>query len=342
MLPLTDPALTESAAAITVAELMLAFWRHVESYYRHPDGTPTNEPNNYKYSLRPLRLLYADIPADQFTPLKLKAVRQTMIDAGLARGVINSRVSRIVRMFRWAVAEELLPETVHRALAALPALKKGRTSAHESKATRCVSDEHVLAVLPLLTRPIRAMVELQRLTGMRSGEICKLRGVVLNTTGDIWEYRPQQHKTSHHDKERVVHIGPRGQEILRPWLREDQDAYLFCPSEAMREHRNALRAIRKSPVQPSQRIRRRSAPRRGPGAKYTPGSYAYAIRRACVRAGIPLWHPHQLRHTRATEVRKSFRLEGAQVALGHSNAKITEVYAERDEELARQIAARMG
>ena len=38
---------------------------------------------------------------------------------------------------------------------------------------------------------------------------------------------------------------------------------------------------------------------------------------------IPDWHPNQLRHTRATEVRKQFGLEAAQVVLGHAKADVT-------------------
>ena len=91
------------APALTVNELILAFWRRAEQHYRREDGTPTSELNDYRLSLRPLRELYGPTPAADFSPLKLKAVRQRMIDAGLCRGVVNQRVGRIVRMFKWAV-----------------------------------------------------------------------------------------------------------------------------------------------------------------------------------------------------------------------------------------------
>ena len=336
------PAAAGHSPGVTVADLILAFWQHVQNYYRRPDGTPTGEEVNYKYALRPLRRLYGDLPARDFTPLKLKAVRQEMISAGLARTVINGRVGRIVRMFRWGVAEELVPETAHRALDAVPNLQKGRSEAREAEPVRPVSDADIAAVLPLVTPQVRAMIELQRVTGLRSGEVCGLRGSDLDTTGDVWVYRPAQHKGRHHGKERVVFIGPRGREILTPWLRDDPAAYLFSPREAVTAFRKAKRAARVSKVRPSQVCRRRAKPRRQPGECYTYRSYGYAVRRACERAGISPWHPHQIRHTRGTEVRSQFGLEGSQVALGHSNAKITEVYAERDQDLARRIAAELG
>jgi hypothetical protein len=54
------------------------------------------------------------------------------------------------------------------------------------------------------------------------------------------------------------------------------------------------------------------------------------------------WHPNQLRHNHATDVRRKFGLEPSQVALGHSKADVTQVSAERDTELAVRVAAAMG
>jgi hypothetical protein len=61
-------------------------------------------------------------------------------------------------------------------------------------------------------------------------------------------------------------------------------------------------------------------------------------RRACV----PHWHPSQLRQLRATEVRRAYGLEAAQVVLGHARAEVTEVYAQRDLTLAVRVAGESG
>lgn len=97
----------------SVEEVILAFWRHAEQHYRGPDGEPTREPDNYRLSLRPLRKLYGTLPAAEFSPLKLKALRQTLIDQGLCHGVINQHVGRVKRVFKWAVVEEILPPAVY-------------------------------------------------------------------------------------------------------------------------------------------------------------------------------------------------------------------------------------
>jgi integrase len=101
--------------------------------------------------------------------------------------------------------------------------------------------------------------------------------------------------------------------------------------------------------------KRARSPRRQPGESYNTAAYAHAIARAVKKANwkfieasveleyhIPHWHPHQLRHAHATEVRKRFGIEAAQVALGHAHVSTTEIYAERNLELGTKVAAHMG
>jgi len=78
------------------------------------------------------------------------------------------------------------------------------------------------------------------------------------------------------------------------------------------------------------------------GDAYTVPAYARAITRAAEKAGVQHWAPNQLRHTRATEIRKMFGLEAAQVILGHASADITQTYAERNESLAAEVALKTG
>ena len=130
---------------------------------------------------------------------------------------------------------------------------------------------------------------------------------------------------------------------IRPWLRPDPEQYLFCPREAMAEFRAAQRRARTSTRYPSQRARaRKPDPKYTPGDRYTTKTYHHAIGYGCRRAGIPPWHPNQLRHTAATWIRRLYDLEGAQVVLGHAKAEVTQVYADRDLARARDIMAEIG
>jgi integrase len=54
------------------------------------------------------------------------------------------------------------------------------------------------------------------------------------------------------------------------------------------------------------------------------------------------WHPHQLRHTVATVIRKQFGLDAAKVVLGHRCAAVTEIYTEMDQSKAIEVARQVG
>ncbi|WP_261342182.1 tyrosine-type recombinase/integrase [Pseudobythopirellula maris] len=81
---------------------------------------------------------------------------------------------------------------------------------------------------------------------------------------------------------------------------------------------------------------------RGKLEPYNVNAYRIAIHRACEKAGHAKWSPNQLRHSAATEVRKQFGLEAAQVICGHQSADVTQIYAERDVSLAKEVARKVG
>jgi integrase len=166
---------------------------------------------------------------------------------------------------------------------------------------------------------------------------------IVKTDPACWVYHPRQHKTEHHERERVIFIGPRPQRALRPFLSTAGDRYVFSPRRAERERNAAKRAARRSPMTPSQRARKRKPRMTGaPRECYTVASYRRAIRRACMKSGIPPWHPHQLRHTAGTMVRERYGIEASQAVLGHSELSTTQVYAEKDLNLARRVMAEAG
>ena len=119
-----------------------------------------------------------------------------MAATGITRPKVNRRVSKIRHVFKWAVAEELVPVTTWQALLALRGLQAGRCESPEPEPVIPVPDEHVEAVLPHLRGIVRAMVQVQRLTGMLPGEVCRLRPSELKGDGEVWEYRPARHKTA--------------------------------------------------------------------------------------------------------------------------------------------------
>jgi integrase len=329
-------------ADTTVNKLILAYLHHADGYYVK-NGRPTTEPVSIRLALRPLRRLYGDTLARDIGPLALKAVRQAMIESGLCRSEVNKRVRHVVRAFKWDVGEEIVSPSVHHGLRAVPGLRWGRADVRESEPVKPVPEAFVDAIRPQVARQEWVMVQLQCLTGMRPGEVCVMRTCDLDTTGRVWAYTPETHKTEHHGRERRIYLGPQAQAILGPWLRVDLAAYLFQPLEAMEEYRAGLRRSRKTPMTPSQLARtRKRSPKKAPGFRYDTDSYRRAIAYGCKRAGVPKWHPHQLRHSAATRLRREFGLDVARAVLGHSSPVVTEVYAELDGAKAAEAMEKVG
>ena len=330
---------------VTVDHVIAGYWRHAEVYYRK-NGKPTSELSVLRLAMRHLHELYGSLLATDFGPLKLKACRERMIDAGLARTTINGFVSRIRQAYRWAVENELVPGPVLQGLQAVSGLKRGRSRAKECEPVRPVDRGAVEAMLPHVARQVAAMVELQWLTGMSPQEVVQMRMAEIDRGGRVWIYRPRDHKVEHHGVDRVIPLGPKAQEVLASFLSLDPVAALFSPKDAEKERRAAMRAVRKTKVWPSHSSRARKA---RSGSKdqglrecYDSNSYRRAIARGCESAGIPSWSPNQLRHSAATRIRKEMGIEVAQAVLGHRQLETTQVYAEVNQARAVEAMERLG
>lgn len=331
-------------APVTVNELVLVYRRHTYQYYRK-NGEITREATIIDDVLRFLRKHHGTTYLDKFGPVALAALREGMIsDLDWSRKHLNKQVRRLVAMFTWAAGQELVDPSVPVALKSLSGLKKGRTTARESEGVVCVDDAVVDATLQHLPEIIADVVRLQRLTGARPSEICDLRPCDIDRTGDVWLYVPAAHKTEHHDKDRVIAIGPKSQKVLRPYLLRPSEAYCFSPKESEIKRRERAAAARKTPDSCGNRrgTNRVKVPKRKAADHYTTDSYRRAIHRVCKKHGIERWAPNRLRHTAATSIRKRFGIEAAQVMCGHENADVTQIYAERNLDLAIQVAREAG
>jgi integrase len=369
------------APEISVNEILLGYWEHVQTYYRLMDGTPSTEVDNIRLALRPLKALYGHTPAAEFDSTALETVREQMIRDGRCRNRINKDVARVKRLFKWAGAKKLLPSSVYQDLITVEGLRAGRSQAKETAPVLPAPRAIVEQTLEVMRPTLADMVQLQLETGMRPGEVCAMRAVDIDMAGPVWLYRPGHHKTKHHGHTRIVPIGPRAQEIIRRHLKTDIQAYLFTPADSLAEFRAEQRRNRKTKVQPSQADRKKRKPKRCPGKRYTKSSYANAVADACDRAFPPpehlqpkiksngkretreeirarlteaekmelkawrnehRWHPHQLRHTRALELKRECGLDIARAVLGHRSPVITEHYATLDIARAAEVVAKLG
>ncbi len=353
------PARIDDQTDRLICELCAAYWEFARGYYVK-DSQPSGEQHHIRLLVGLLSEFYGRTAVSEFSPLRLKALRQRMIGLNNSRIYINNQIGRARRIFKWGVENELVPPAVYQALQAVAGLRKGRSAARETEPVKPVAVDYVEASKPFVSRQVWAMIRIELLAGMRPGEVCIMRACDIEMDGDVWNYRPHDYKTEHHDIERIIPLGQRAQAIVREFLKPDSRAYLFSPIDAEAERRAKLHAERKTPLSCGNRpgTNRKRKPKRLPGERYDSNSYRRAIQRAC-RLAFPApdgldaeqtkrwhkehrWSPNQLRHTAGTKARKLFGLEGAQVHLGHSKANTTEIYAERNLELAREIARQIG
>ena len=342
-----------TGGVMTVAALVVKYDDFAQTYYVK-NGVLTDERYAIKAATAPLVRLYGDTLADEFGPKKLKAVRQEIIAKGrkrkkkhtgepLTRKYVNYQTASIVRMFKWAVEEELVPVTVYQSLKAVAALRKGRTKeVLESTKIKPVPEEHIPPVLKELPAQVASMVQVQRLAGMRPDEVTIMRPCDIDRTSEIWSYTPLTHKTEHHEIEKVILLGPKAQAILKPWLDRDATAYLFSPKEVREARLLSRRKEETVRRRTTKRPRKRRRPNRLPRDHYDDESYCQAVERACKRAKVPKWTPGRLRHNAGTHVRSKFGAEAAQLVLGHQNLSTTEIYAEKDMARYRDIIKEIG
>jgi integrase len=334
------------------------------------------------HALRVLRDHYGETPAADFGPRSLRLLQSAMLMGSADRKAwsprtVNERVALILDMFRWAVAEEALQPAVHQALLTIKPVK----GIHRRKVMP-VDQAAVDAVKPFVSEQVWAVIQLQLTTGARPSELLELRPSAVDRTEAVWRIVVEKHKTAGKGKARTLYVGPQAQAILAPYLLRPAEAYCFSPSESEQKRREHKHAARKTPLSCGNKpgSNRSDDPLNQPGDRYTRDSYRQAIWRACdkawplpdelvelVRRGDETpeewrarvsredwaaviawrrthrWNPYQLRHNYATNVRKHYGLEAAQILLGHCSARVTDaVYAERDQGKAVAIAAAIG
>ena len=298
----TSTIQSEADPGPSVSELCLSFWRHAETHYIK-NGKPTSEVHCYRSAIKVLRELYGTIPAKDFGPLALKAVQAKMVELGWARTNINVMVGRIRRIFKYAISNEPIDVAVLTRLQSVAPLLSGRTEAHDNAPRHAVDQGNIEAVRQRVQPLVRDLIDLQLLTGARSGELLMLTTGMIDRTGKVWKAALVDHKCQHHGQSRTLHFGPQAQLILAKYLSADPDQPLFG---------------------------------------ITRTAYCRAITRACEQAGIERWTPHWMRHTFCTRIREQYGIEAAQALAGHSTSEMTDHYSSKMDKLASQTAAAVG
>ncbi|QEL19848.1 tyrosine-type recombinase/integrase [Limnoglobus roseus] len=317
----TSPPPTPPRADLLVADAYALWIAHCRVYYRLPDGSPSREQDHHRLAWVNLLALFAGRGLLSLSRRDWVAVREAMIARGLSRKSLNQHWGRVYHALKWTVEQGLVEDRVlfTAKLTPLPAF---RSAAPERSPVGPVPLEDVRATQGELEQPVRTMVELMLLTGMRPGEVCALKGSdLIWDSGVCGRGMPSAlllayHKMVRKGRRRHIPLSRSAAELLLPYAlaAENAQVVLFPPT---------------APLQGANRRRR---------GRYDRTTFARVITRAAERAGVAHWSPNQVRHLTATLTRKLLDLDAARALLGHDDVKTTTIYAERDEEAARRAA----
>lgn len=306
-----------ASGACTVEQAVARYIVAARDYYAQSRGGKDAEA-----ALRRLTRLYGPRPLAGLVCPDLLDARDEMVAEGYARGTINRTMSIWRCWARWCHDSRLCSAATMQELVAVQALKRGRTRARDSEPTEPVPHWIVKRTMAGAPPTLRAMVAVQELSGMRTGELVQMRGADLERRGRLLLYRPSRHKNAWRGQFRVVVLGPRAQRVLAPYLSAPPDAPLFSPARCEAERLAAQRAASTTPRR-TPLGQRKQGSRRRPGAEWTVCDYAKAVQRHAAEMhaadeSVPEWRPYQLRSACGTRVRAWFGLEAARAVLGHS------------------------
>jgi len=348
----SSPAVVQQPNGVfTVSHVTAIYREHVKTKYPHSE----QDRQRCDRLCEILEEHYADIPVEEFGPVKLAEVRELLVKHGLrkspdekrgksrktSRKYVNRLTRAVIAIFNHGVSKELVRVEKVAQLRTLEPLKYGQTEAVENDDVMPVNIDDVRKTAKHLSPIIKAMLRVQIATGMRPKEIFSMRPCDIDRSGVVWLYSPASHKTKHKGKKRVIPIVGDARDAITDYLNRETDAYLFSPAEAMAWMRSVSTANRKTPAKYGNRVgtNRVTNPKRQPSGQYTAQSYRQAIQRAAKTAGVSHWHPYQLRHLTATVVRAALGgTEGAQALMGHSTALMTDHYAMKSIEAATRAA----
>lgn len=209
---------TNSPQPVYLAQLLLKYATEELPRYSR------DEQHCQKGVIRIVRQLFGETLANDFGPLKLRTVRDSMLESGWSVGFVNRQVKRLRLMLRWGVSFELASPSVMeglRTVASLPDPESG------SRARRAIPQADIEAVRGVLEGLHRDLFDLMLMTGCRSGELVGLASGDINRTGEVWRADLEKHKTSHKGKGRTLFFNSSAQSILKRYLSAKPDQKLF-------------------------------------------------------------------------------------------------------------------
>lgn len=262
-------------------------------------GPDSKEPLYISYAIKGISQMFGNLPVSQFRPSHLIAYRQSLVDLGLVRRTANKRTQQIVRLFQWAVQEDYAQPTDWHRLQAIEPIHLGQYGAVDNPPVVPVPTSHFEETLRHVPPKVADALKVLAFSGMRSGELLRMRPMDLDMSDRHWMYVTSTHKTSRKVGTTVILIPEPATTILAGHMPKDYTKRFFPHCDSWLHN---------------------------------------AVERVCERHGIPHWHPHQLRHRMATIIAEKLDDKAAQKLLRHTDPKMTARYIQESKEALNKIA----
>lgn len=289
------------------------YLEHSKEYYRR-----STEVDRIKRAFELFHASVGEMESFQLTKFHLRKFLQACVGYNFCRRYTNQLFACLLRGFKWLSSNDFLAADTYHDLRLVEPLKAGRTNAIDHPVVSPAPMEDILTVVGSLQPMQAAMVLVQLYTGCRPGEMLAMSPTSIDQTVTPWVYTPNKHKNAHRGHSRKIYLGPKAQEAIAPWI-NPSFAFVFSP--------------KKIKTKVGERV---------PGNRYLSTSYSRMLLRACIRAGVKPFTPHQLRHTAATRIVAECGWQAARAILGHKSLNTTLIYAETDLQLALPAIGRLG
>jgi integrase len=270
---------------------------------------------NVANALKILTDLFGDRPASEFSVRQMERFRADLLNRKFSREYGNRLLGIVKNCCEWAMTWDYITVDQERKIQTVKRLTSAEAS---TKIVKGTDDADVDAVLPYLSEDFQDTVRFIRATGCRPGEAIRMR--VGDVDRESWLLKPASHKTAHKGKARAIPIPSAVHGLLLPRLLRPDDAYVFGAEGGLKPYQK--RALGRAIDRVIKRLN--------------------VEREEAEQPLINHWHPYQLRHARATEVREEYGVEVAQVILGHARIDMTQHYAKVTEAKAKEVAKLLG
>jgi len=286
----------------TVASLLAEYRRWLDGNAKYRKG---DRDTSYRFivdaALADFESFAGSVPVHNLSEALMTQFRYRLEQAypKTVRGYVTRKLRLVLRMLRWGKPLGFVPQAVLASCKSVELLAKGECGdrPEHGRERRAVSPADVAKVATRCRPAIRALMELQLATAMRPGEACAIRWVDIDKAGPsgTWVYVVTAGKTEHHGRAIRYFLGAAAKAVLEQQPTALPTAPIFAIST---------------------------------------GAYRAAVLRACRQTGVPLFCPHELRHSALTAIAEKAGVAAASAAAGHASIATTARYLHRNDQQA--------